>query len=120
MKKKRLLLVLGFIIFLVISYNFLVVLFYFNKPKNSREYITSIIEVDIEKCNIEIESDTHGGFLGDGDYFAKINCSDMEDYNDFCNWKEMPLSDSLKKVMEMRQCDDQGCSTAILNILFLK
>lgn len=110
MKKKSLFLVLIIIIFLVISYVFFIV--HFNGDNNSKKHISKIIEIDIEKCNIEIESDTHGGFLGDGDYFAKIICSNKENHDDFYNWKEMPLSDSLKKVMGMSQCDDKECSNA--------
>ena len=91
----------------------MIVPFNFNGDNNSKEHISRIIEVDIEKCNIEIESNTHGGFLGDGVFFAKVNCAGKEKHDDFYNWKEMPLSDPLKKVMEMDQCDDQGCSTAI-------
>lgn len=110
MKKKSFFLILVIIIFLVISYVFLI-LPVNNGYNNSKKHISKIIEIDIEKCNVEIESDTHGGFFGDGDYFAKINCSDKENHDDFYNWKPMPLSDSLKKAMGMSQCDDEECLT---------
>ena len=106
MKKKYLFLLLIFGIFLVISC-------IFTSKNNSKKHISDIIQIDIRKCNIEMEKNTHGGFLGDGDYFAKINCSNKDNNYDFSNWKKLPLSDSLKKAMEMSQCDDKGCLTAI-------
>ena len=60
-------------------------------------------------CEIVKEKDTHGGFLGDGDYFAKIKCSKIED-KILKKWNKLPLSDSLKEVTEMKQCTSKSCA----------
>ena len=53
--------------------------------------------------------DTHGGFLNDGTYFAKIKCMNIN-YNQLSNnWKKLPLSDSLKMINDMEYCDKEGC-----------
>lgn len=76
---------------------------------NKQSKIFKSIELDDSKCKIEKEIDSHGGFHGDGDYFARIECSDI-DYNELSkNWKKLPLSEPLVKVTEMEQCDDKGC-----------
>ena len=76
---------------------------------NKQSEIFKSIELDNSKCKIEDSIDSHGGFHGDGDYFACIECSDI-DYNELSkNWKKLPLSESLVKVTEMEQCDDKGC-----------
>ena len=40
---------------------------------NKLKRIGNKIELDISKCNIDNEEDTHGGFLVDGHYFIQIN-----------------------------------------------
>ena len=40
--------------------------------------ISNILEVDVSECDIKKSNDTHGGFLGDGEYYAKLNCSDLK------------------------------------------
>jgi hypothetical protein len=76
---------------------------------NNSKIILNTIELDGTKCDIEKEVDTHGGFLGDGDYFAQIKCYDLKPEDLSSNWKKLPLSDELKEIMGMKQCDDNGC-----------
>ena len=76
---------------------------------NNKERISKNIELDLDECKIEKEKDTHGGFLGDGDYFAKLKCSSIN-YNELSNnWKTLPLSEQINKAIEIKQCDDNGC-----------
>lgn len=103
------LLFLGFFFLIIIC--LMIVTYNFINKKEPLEYISDIIEVDLNKCKIDTSIDTHGGFLGDGRYFAKIDCSNQNNYNEFSDWKKLPLSNPLKKVMEMNICDDDGCST---------
>ena len=76
---------------------------------NKKIYISNIIGIDISKCHIDYEKDTHGGFLGDGDYFAKINCSNLDNFKVTNNWKKLPLSSNLDDIMSMKWCDDIDC-----------
>lgn len=95
MKKKRYLII---IIFLLI-----VATLYFIVCKNYpiTEYIKKEINLDISSCNIFLDKDTHGGFLGDGERIVKADCSD--NYNDILNqiinWNELPLSENLRLIM---------------------
>ncbi len=90
-----------FVLFFIIGCNY----------KNSKQsIILKNIEIDNNKCEIEKDEDTHSGFLGDGDYFAKIKCTDIN-YNELSkNWKKLPLSNSLKEVIQMEQCNGDGCN----------
>ena len=71
--------------------------------------ISNKLEIDNLNCQIEESIDTHGGFLGDGDYFVKLNCKDYQDTEIKINWKELPLSTELQNVMDMKYCDGKGC-----------
>ena len=42
--------------------------------KGTNKYINKKIGIDISKCKIEKDKDTHGGFLGDGYYIVIANC----------------------------------------------
>ena len=77
-----------------------------------KELISSRLEMDLSNCTIASEKDTHGGFLGDGDYFAKIICTDKEDSEIKSEWNELPLTDELRDVMNLVQCDGKGCKDA--------
>ena len=74
--------------------------------ENKQGTILKRMEINDSKCKIEKDIDNHKGFLGDGDYFAKINCSKI---NLSKNWKKLPLSDSLNQIVQMEQCDADGC-----------
>ena len=74
----------------------------------SNESIISDMGIKDTTCEILEEKDTHGGFLGDGDYFARIKCSKIEDKLNK-KWKELPISSELKEVTEMKQCNEKNC-----------
>ena len=71
--------------------------------------ILKSIELENNSCKIIKEKDTHGGFNGDGDYFALIKCSNIDYKKLSNNWHELPISDTLKKVLEIERCDDKNC-----------
>ena len=76
---------------------------------SKKDTILKNIEINENKCEIEKEADTHGGFLGDGDYFAKIKCPKIDYDNLSKKWKKLPLSKELKEIVEMEKCDDKDC-----------
>lgn len=49
------------------------------------------------------ESDSHGGFHGDGDYYLILDCSEKaEQANELIDgWKPLPLTQNLQRVMDM-------------------
>lgn len=99
-----------FLVITSIIFGILLFVFISGCTLNSKmEYIGKIIEINADNCKIKNEIDTHGGFLGDGDYFAKIICTEQEDSEIRSKWKELPLSEELQKVMDMKQCDNRGC-----------
>ena len=67
------------------------------------------IEISNDSCKVVYDKDTHVGFLGDGDYFAKIECENISSSELTSNWKKLPLSESLVEITEMEQCDDKAC-----------
>ena len=75
---------------------------------NRLKSISESIELDVSNCKIEKDIDTHGGFLGDGDFFAKIICTADVDNEIQSNWKELPLSSELQQIMEMIQYNNDG------------
>lgn len=70
------------------------------------EYISKIIGIEEEKLQIIKEKDTHSGFMGDGNYFAKVKCKDFIVSD---NWKKLPLTDSILEVLNMEHCDKKDC-----------
>ena len=67
------------------------------------------IEMDTSSCNIEFIEDTHGGFLGDGELFAKITCKTIDYEKLATNWKKLPLTKNLKESTSLKNCRDGGC-----------
>ncbi len=47
------------------------------------------------------ENDTHGGFLGDGDYYLILDCSDNTEkaLENIEGWKRLPMSENLELLM---------------------
>lgn len=90
---------------------FLIVLFVFlfvgcgSKLKT----ISKTLDTNLDGCKIVDEADTHSGFLGDGELFAKIECSS---YDNLENWKDYPLTKNILTVMDMEQCDYHECLSA--------
>ena len=75
--------------------------------------ISENMEVNIDSCKIDNEKDTHGGFLGDGETFMLLDCSDMDDQA-FSEWKPLPLPDVLKKrIYEDICCYDECVTTSV-------
>ena len=70
--------------------------------KNEIKHISKRLNTNMDTCKIVESNDTHGGFLGDGYYFAKVSCTEV----DISDWKELPLSTELQKAVDMRICDN--------------
>ena len=91
----------------------ILIIFITNWVFSSRiKYISKNIETNIDNCKIETDIDSHGGFLGDGEYFAKLKCTNNEDGEIEYKWKKLPLSIEIQKVMNLVKCDNGGCKTA--------
>ena len=103
MNKRRLIVLIIGSIILVIGLSIAILDYIYNK---SLKRITNNIEINPSNCRLEEEVDTHGGFLGDGDYFAKLSCSKIDVSK---HWKELPLSESLDKATKTLQCTGDGC-----------
>lgn len=76
---------------------------------NKINVISKNIEFDIKECKIENDVDTHGGFLGDGEYFAKIKCPTVKNAQIIKKWRKYPMSEELQKVLEIKLCNSDGC-----------
>ena len=59
------------------------------------------IDLDLTGCRIMSETDTHGGFLGDGEYLLVLDCSGNEEkiLAQIGEWPAFPLSDNLREVL---------------------
>lgn len=59
------------------------------------------VELDLSGCRVEQETDTHGGFLGDGEYLLVIDCGGKEEklLAQTGNWSALPLSKNLQEVL---------------------
>lgn len=73
------------------------------------EHISRNIELNFKNCSINWERNTHSGFLGDGEYFVRLECSNIDYDNLAKNWKKLPLSESIKKAVETKFCEGNGC-----------
>lgn len=69
------------------------------------------LETDLKGCYVEYEANTHGGFLGDGDSFMRINCEKKKAI-DVSKWKELPMSLELETILEMKMCNEIDCLNA--------
>jgi len=92
----------------------IVLFLYFGKSifNNRKYHITKYLDINIKNCQVDSEKDTHGGFLGDGDYFAKLICTEKEDNEVKSKWIKLPLSVEIEKVLNIIDCHDNGCKTA--------
>ena len=59
------------------------------------------VDLDLSGCRIERETDTHGGFLGDGEYLLVIDCGGKEEKlrAQTSAWAALPLSKNLQEVL---------------------
>ena len=71
--------------------------------------INEKIEIKNNNCKIKESVDTHDGFLGDGEYFAKIECKDLKESELSNHWRKLPMSKTIIDVLSIPFCDDRGC-----------
>ena len=71
--------------------------------------IINKIELDNYSCKIVTQKDNHSGFFGDGEYFAKIKCSNINNEGLSSHWKKLPLSTSINEAANINHCDSEGC-----------
>lgn len=71
--------------------------------------IINKIEMNNNNCRIVKQVDNHGGFLGDGNYFAKIKCSNIKEEELSNHWKKLPLSSSINEAINIDSCNSEGC-----------
>ena len=59
------------------------------------------VDIDLAGCRIEKETDTHGGFFGDGEYLLVLDCGGNEEkiLAQTREWSVFPLSDGLQEVL---------------------
>jgi hypothetical protein len=59
------------------------------------------VSLDLSGCRIEQETDTHGGFLGDGEYLLVLDCSGKEEkiLAQTSGWSAFPLSENLREAL---------------------
>lgn len=59
------------------------------------------VDLDLTGCSIEQETDTHGGFLGDGEYLLVLDCSGKEEkiLAQTSGWSAFPLSENLREAL---------------------
>ena len=67
---------------------------------SNNKNIISKIELDNNNCKIISEIDNHSGFHGDGEYFAKIKCSNINKEELSRHWKKLPLSNSITSIVK--------------------
>lgn len=109
MKKRNIIICIISIIILILVMVSLTIIIKKNISKNKINYISDTLETNFENCIIEYDEDTHGGFLGDGDYFAKIICTEDVNGKIQSNWNKLPLPEEIQVVMNMIQCNKDGC-----------
>ena len=59
------------------------------------------LDLDLSGCRVVTETDTHGGFLGDGEYLLVLDCSGSEEkiLAQTGGWSPLPLSDGVRTVL---------------------
>ena len=75
---------------------------------------TDYFGFNIAEFTVVAEEDTHGGFLGDGDYYLILDCSGKTEQAAelIKDWSPLPLTENLQRVMNMTcsGVDDDGVS----------
>lgn len=82
----------------------LFVVFYNNNSANNstQEKISDKLGIDVSGGTEISQNDTHGGFLGDGMYFASIGFSDntvLNQISENSNWRVTPLTENLSTLV---------------------
>lgn len=59
------------------------------------------LDLDLSGCRVVSETDTHGGFLGDGEYLLVLDCSGSEEklIAQTGGWSTFPLSENVRTVL---------------------
>ena len=107
MNKKNILLC----IILIICIAALVLMVFNIIYNNKLDYISKILNLDINNCKLINYENSHDGFLGDGEYYAKLNCTTNESNIIKDKWTKLPLSEELNKALDIKFCSGNGCST---------
>ena len=68
---------------------------------------------DISDFNVVEETDSHGGFLGDGEYHLILDCSkNTEEARAIVqDWKSLPFSETLEKYLYGEEIDGVYCTS---------
>lgn len=74
---------------------------------SEKTYISEKINLNLSDCKIASSKDTHGGFLGDGAYYAKIVCGSLD--KEIYNWNKLPLKIEIKEALDLVICDEKTC-----------
>lgn len=75
--------------------------------------IKKYIDFDVTSCKLINVTDTHGGFLGDGEYFAKYDCSKATDETEKAkyNWNFLFEDSTIDEQLKSVSCNDDGCKS---------
>lgn len=79
-----------------------IISFWWWMSKRTQIEISRDIGIPLHKATVVSESDTHGGFHGDGTTFIELNCSKadvLKEIKTAQGWKELPLSDSSRNLI---------------------
>ena len=82
--------------------------------RNERvRYIKRASGFDISSCRILKDKDTHGGFLGDGEYILIADCGKAPpSAEELKEWKRLPLTENLQLMMYGPEPDEYEYSLA--------
>ena len=87
-------------------------IFLFSKGEKYR-YVKRVTGFDISSCKILKSEDTHGGFLGDGEYILIADCGKEPHWPaDLYGWKELPLPENIQLIMYGPEPDEYDYSLA--------
>ena len=85
----------------------ILIILLFTGCTNQNQHISKVLNINLDNCKIETYKDDHSGFLGDGQYFAKVKCSSTP--KEVLNWNNMPLSIEIQKATDLAFCTGNGC-----------
>ena len=83
-------------------------------PRNEAKALGREIELDLGGAHVEYSYDSHGGFLGDGAYMARIDCRGTDvarQLETAAHWRELPLTPDLSLLAYGGERD--GCTYGI-------
>lgn len=108
MKKgwRRVIFIIAFGILLVLL---LFRLFYRDKIK----HINSVLDIDISSCSMKNNQASYTSIIGDGDFFAKLECDEKINNEIESKWKKFPLDSEIEKALDLEWCYEDGCKTSM-------